>query len=1066
MPHEKGPLSPVTESGALAVDHRKALTITPGGKLDSCQIGNPLKIHKRKGHFDECADADLPKSARKHLKIHWTQLAANGASSGSSHHHNGRRADEHGQNCSAMLDIKRREVKVILMDVLQTEEGQKYLNSCGSDTNAKKQSMLKRVPRERQSERGPSSEHSTVRRRASAPRKDQTKFSFLKPANLQSSKMTNSLYAEENSMHLSKEAQSPVAKKCKRVKNSARFSEHTACDEEESCSRQESGSSPRKGSHNLFHKHTESPDAAENEFCPIEESDSSRPTSVSPLHSEEADSEHIFESLGSAMHTPSQVQLPSGFYRREYQDSESEAVPIQQNASNNEAQECAGSMGENDDEIAKEREEEEEEPLHQNGDVLDEGGGARGSVLRLSTGAAEGQLADGEVTPKSSQMAGSADKRMLDSELVGVRQASKPQTEPIVLSSEEEEEEEEDEDEDSGTSHVQALEGAKDLHRQQKPVQAMERKKIPDVLIRPSDLNSQASSFEASASSGCAVMELQFSALYMGNFSALTNGLVKITDDRITISFKDPSGSEVKASLTTANVHKYCVWDGLFVRDCRLAKESEAPPSSVLLLWLDEIQARRLSSDLSVFQPGTRPTEGGVCVALCVSESLNGVQGALLASIMDIVGLRHGNTELLSPLTHPESLKILQNSRDSHILQLLCPRTETHTVSCESGTTPAPASTTTTSAKDSDAQPDSRVYTLCQSRGRRAYSVSLAHKPGSDWTQYRHCGPARRLIQFPPPPSKGAITVTTEDLECLDSGEFLNDVIIDFYLKYLLVQKAPRASVRRSHVFSSFFYKQLTRRDNANEESTSTPTQLRRHQRVRTWTRHVDIFEKDFLFVPVNQEAHWYLVVVCFPGMDEPQYVERGGHASVHDGTENSSDITAQNESQHGDGDINSDENSSRSISAPGPPTCTENTCKRQTVCKRPCILIMDSLKLSVHERIFKLLREYLQAEWEVKRGGHRDFSAERMVGSHCRVPLQDNSSDCGLYLLQYAESFLQDPIVHFDLPLKLECWFPRQKVREKREEIRDLVLHLYRFQQGSLGSDSLDDGKEIGNVA
>lgn len=91
--------------------------------------------------------------------------------------------------------------------------------------------------------------------------------------------------------------------------------------------------------------------------------------------------------------------------------------------------------------------------------------------------------------------------------------------------------------------------------------------------------------------------------------------------------------------------------------------------------------------------------EGSVCVALCVSEPLNGVQGALLASIMDIVGLRHGNTELLSPLTYPDGLKILQNSRDSHMLQLLLPRAETHTVSCESGTTPAPASTTTTSAK-------------------------------------------------------------------------------------------------------------------------------------------------------------------------------------------------------------------------------------------------------------------------------------------------------------------------------------------------------------------------------
>lgn len=60
--------------------------------------------------------------------------------------------------------------------------------------------------------------------------------------------------------------------------------------------------------------------------------------------------------------------------------------------------------------------------------MLDEGGGARGNVLRLSTGAAENQLADGEITHKSSQMAGSADKHILDSELVEVRQASKPQT--------------------------------------------------------------------------------------------------------------------------------------------------------------------------------------------------------------------------------------------------------------------------------------------------------------------------------------------------------------------------------------------------------------------------------------------------------------------------------------------------------------------------------------------------------------------------------------------------------------------------------------------------------------
>ncbi|OBS82738.1 hypothetical protein A6R68_23274, partial [Neotoma lepida] len=74
-------------------------------------------------------------------------------------------------------------------------------------------------------------------------------------------------------------------------------------------------------------------------------------------------------------------------------------------------------------------------------------------------------------------------------------------------------------------------------------------------------------------------------------------------------------------------------------------------------------------------------------------------------------------------------------------------------------------------------------------------------------------GPVEKLIVYPPPPAKGGISVTNEDLHCLTEGEFLNDVIIDFYLKI----------------------------------------QQKRHGRVKTWTRHVDIFEKDFIFVPLNE---------------------------------------------------------------------------------------------------------------------------------------------------------------------------------------------------------------------
>lgn len=60
-----------------------------------------------------------------------------------------------------------------------------------------------------------------------------------------------------------------------------------------------------------------------------------------------------------------------------------------------------------------------------------------------------------------------------------------------MLSSEEEEVEVDEED--PGTSHVHALEGAKEPYRHQKPVQTMERKKIPEAHILPSDMNSQVS---------------------------------------------------------------------------------------------------------------------------------------------------------------------------------------------------------------------------------------------------------------------------------------------------------------------------------------------------------------------------------------------------------------------------------------------------------------------------------------------------------------------------------------------------------------------------------------------
>lgn len=39
----------------------------------------------------------------------------------------------------------------------------------------------------------------------------------------------------------------------------------------------------------------------------------------------------------------------------------------------------------------------------------------------------------------------------------------------------------------------------------------------------------------------------------------------------------------------------------------------------------------------------------------------------------------------------------------------------------------------------------------------------------------------------------------------------------------------------------------------------------RRYNRVKRWFRDVDIFSKEYLIVPINQTAHWYVIIIQHP---------------------------------------------------------------------------------------------------------------------------------------------------------------------------------------------------------
>ncbi|XP_039385141.1 sentrin-specific protease 6 isoform X6 [Mauremys reevesii] len=396
--------------------------------------------------------------------------------------------------------------------------------------------------------------------------------------------------------------------------------------------------------------------------------------------------------------------------------------------------------------------------------------------------------------------------------------------------------------------------------------------------------------------------------------------------------------------------------------------------------------------------------------------------------------------------------------------------------------------------------------------------------------------------------------------------------------KYLVLEKLKKEDADRIHVFSSFFYKRLNQRERRNlHETANLSVQQKRHGRVKTWTRHVDIFEKDFIFVPLNEAAHWFLAVICFPGLEKPRYepnphyhesapmqikassseresstpsplpneldsssqsspskstvkrtlnkklpvaltdtnremedseslycrrspcrgksgikkvnqidsdseeprtVESACHKLDHrtadengmqseyttavqpmDGlhkirlnySEDSTDGSKLNEDELID--FSEDQDNQENSSDDG--GLVDDNCNSElgqwhlkpNICIQPCILLMDSLRGPSRSNVVKILREYLEVEWEVRKGSKRSFSKDVMKGSNPKVPQQNNFSDCGVYVLQYVESFFENPILNFELPMNLTDWFPRPRMKTKREEIRNIILKLQEQQ-------------------
>ncbi|PGH04257.1 hypothetical protein GX51_03602 [Blastomyces parvus] len=108
-----------------------------------------------------------------------------------------------------------------------------------------------------------------------------------------------------------------------------------------------------------------------------------------------------------------------------------------------------------------------------------------------------------------------------------------------------------------------------------------------------------------------------------------------------------------------------------------------------------------------------------------------------------------------------------------------------------------------------------------------------------------------------PPKGKRKAEVEFHDLERLGDEELLNDNLIGLYLRFLehhMEIKRPDLATR-VYFFNSYFFASLT----------NTPKGQKgiNYQAVEKWTRNVDLFSYDYIVVPINENSHWYMAIIC-----------------------------------------------------------------------------------------------------------------------------------------------------------------------------------------------------------
>ena len=357
-------------------------------------------------------------------------------------------------------------------------------------------------------------------------------------------------------------------------------------------------------------------------------------------------------------------------------------------------------------------------------------------------------------------------------------------------------------------------------------------------------------------------------------------------------------------------------------------------------------------------------------------------------------------------------------------------------------------------------------------------SSTLQPSPPPPPAKYSQTGklgePWQNSLTYPTSGRKRA-TVNFDDLARLDDDEFLNDNLIAFFLRYLehyLEQDQPDIS-KRAHFFNSYFYEKL-RQKSKDKKSVIN------YEGVKKWTDKIGLFNRDFVIVPVNENLHWYVAIICNlswfklekpeqDALDEAEMFESSLKAERQDIDESAND-TQQSlqelslEDRERQGEI--------LVSDLIPETSTGSTKKKRRKRKsephlkrvnsyRPTIITLDSLNLPRYAAV-SVLKQYIVQEASVRLNKEIDSSDIQGLSAK-KIPTQNNYSDCGLYVCAYLERFAMAPRSFIEQELRrMPQQWPELRNHDLRGRMRDFLLSLHKLEEGKASDVTIPKVGEI----